>query len=32
MYVQPFICGVIATILAEIIGLIIHAVIVNKNK
>lgn len=32
MYVHPFVCGVVATIIAEIIGCIIYAAVTTKKK
>ena len=32
MYVHPFVCGVVATLLAEIIGCIIYAAVTTKKK
>ena len=32
MYVHPFVCGVIVTILAEIIGCIVYAAATTKKK
>ena len=32
MYIQPFVCGVVATVIAEIIGCIIYAAVTTKKK
>lgn len=32
MYIHPFVCGVVATILVEIIGCIIYAAVTTKKK
>lgn len=32
MYVHPFVCDVVATIIAEIIGCIIFAAVTTKKK
>ena len=32
MYINPFVCGVLATIIAEFIAIIIYSVTSNKKK
>ena len=32
MYIHPFVCGVVATIITEIIGCIIFAAVTTKKK
>lgn len=31
MYINPFVCGVIATVLAELAGIILYAILPNNK-
>ena len=31
MYINPFLAGILATVMVELIGLVVYAIVVNKK-